>query len=143
MDVINEVEPSDPAQMAQMAEEGPPGPIFMVNLLRFKEKAAYEDGRPSDLTGREAYMLYAKEVVKLVAEYGGSFVFAGDVTFLALGQVEELWHEVAIVSYPNRNALLRMAMSEKWGEIAVHRKAGLEGQLNIETVLPPYAKNQA
>ena len=30
-----------------------------------------------------------------------------------------------------------MSMSEEWREIAVHRSAGLAGQLNIETVLPP------
>ena len=29
-------------------------PIAMLNLLKFKEKAIYEDGRPSELTGPEA-----------------------------------------------------------------------------------------
>gem|GEM_PF-4952553 len=28
-------------------------------------------------------------------------------------------------------------MSPKWQEISVHRAAGLKGQLNIETVIPP------
>ncbi|MEO1656334.1 MAG: DUF1330 domain-containing protein [Pseudomonadota bacterium] len=143
MEVINELHPSDPKQIEQMAEEGPAGPIFMVNLLRFKEKAEYEDGRATDLTGREAYNLYAKEVVKLIQEFDGKIVFAGDVTFLALGQVEEMWHEVAIATYPNRNALFRMATSQKWQDIAVHRTAGLDGQLNIETVLPPHAMGQS
>ncbi|MEM7741381.1 MAG: DUF1330 domain-containing protein [Pseudomonadota bacterium] len=142
MKVINEVQPSDPKQIAAMMEDGPAGPIFMVNLLRFKDKAAYADGRQTDLSGREAYMLYAEEVAKLLKEYGGDLVFAGDVTFLALGQVEEMWHEVAIASYPNRNALFRMATSEKWQEISVHRTAGLEGQLNIETVMPPRMRSQ-
>ena len=39
MEVRNEVFPSDPARMQQMLEKGPDGPIFMVNLLKFKEKA--------------------------------------------------------------------------------------------------------
>jgi hypothetical protein len=38
-------------------------PIAMVNLLKFKEKAEYEDGRDSDLTGEEAYAIYGKEVL--------------------------------------------------------------------------------
>ncbi|MEO1042944.1 MAG: DUF1330 domain-containing protein [Pseudomonadota bacterium] len=143
MKVVNEVQPSDPKQIAAMMEEGPAGPIFMVNLLRFKDKAAYEDGRPTDLSGREAYMLYGKEVAKLIKDFGGEVIFAGDVTILALGQVEDMWHEVAIASYPNRNALLRMATSQKWQDISVHRTAGLEGQLNIETVIRPAIPDQA
>jgi hypothetical protein len=38
--------------------------------------------------------------------------------------------------YPDRASLVRMSLSEEWREIAVHRSAGLKGQLNIETVLP-------
>lgn len=38
-------------------------------------------------------------------------VVAGDVTFLALGQVEELWDEAAIAMYPQRSAMLRMSAS--------------------------------
>ena len=36
--------------------------IKMVNLLKFKKKASYEDGRETDLTGEEAYRIYAHEV---------------------------------------------------------------------------------
>jgi hypothetical protein len=32
--------------------------------------------------------------------------------------------------------MVQMSLSEEWREIAVHRSAGLKGQLNIETVLP-------
>lgn len=134
MEVVNEVMPSSPDRIKEMMEEGPDGPIYMINLLKFKAKAEYEDGRETDLTGYEAYQIYAKEVVKLLAEFGGKGFFAGDVTFLALGQVEELWDEVAIAMYPKRADLLRMSSSKQWQGIAVHRAAGLAGQLNIETV---------
>lgn len=136
MKVINEVFPTDPARMQAMLEKGPDGPIFMVNLLKFKEKAEYDDGRPCDLSGRDAYMIYGRAVAELLPKFGGRGIFAADVTFLALGQVEELWDEVAIAMYPDRAAMVRMSLSEEWREIAVHRSAGLKGQLNIETVLP-------
>jgi uncharacterized protein (DUF1330 family) len=55
------------------------------------------------------------------------------VTFLTIGRVEQLWDEVALAQYPSRAAFLQMAMSPAYQEIAVHREAGLEGQLNIET----------
>lgn len=136
MEVINEVSPSDPARLQEIMEPGPEGPVFMINLLKFKERAEYEDGRQTDLTGREAYMIYGKAVTDLLPKFNGTPLFAANVTFLFLGQVEELWDEVAIVMYPTRADLLRMSTSPEWQEIAVHRTAGLKGQLNIETVLP-------
>jgi uncharacterized protein (DUF1330 family) len=136
MQVQNEVFPTDPARLQEMIQPGPDGPIFMVNLLKFKDRAEYEDGRETSLTGREAYMLYGRAVAELLPKFGGRGIFTGDVTFLALGQVEELWDEVAIAMYPKRADMVRMSMSEEWREISVHRSAGLKGQLNIETVLP-------
>ena len=109
----------------------------MVNLLKFKDRADYADGRETGLTGREAYEIYGKAIMKILPEFGGKLVFVGNTSFLALGQVEELWDEVAIIMYPDRGSLLRMSMSPAWQEIAVHREAGLKGQLNIETVMPP------
>jgi uncharacterized protein (DUF1330 family) len=136
MNVVNEVLPSDPEQMKGLMSPGPKGPIFMVNLLKFKERAEYDDGRETNLTGRDAYMIYGRAVTELLPKFGGRVVFAADVTFLSLGRVEELWDEIAIGMYPDRAAMVRMSMSEEWRAIAVHRSAGLKGQLNIETVLP-------
>ena len=76
------------------------------------------------------------EADDILPKFGGRAVFAADVTFLALGDVEELWDEVAIAMYPSRADMVRMSLSEEWREAAVHRSAGLKGQLNIETVLP-------
>ena len=136
MDVVNEVMPTSEARMAEMMEPGPDGPIYMVNLLRFKERAEYEDGRETDLTGREAYQIYGQAVIGLLPEFRGEVVFVGDVTFLALGQVDDLWDEVAIAKYASRADLMAMSTSEAWLEASVHRTAGLAGQLNIETVSP-------
>ena len=136
MEVTNEVMPTSAERINEMLEPGPDGPICMVNLLKFKEHAEYEDGRETNLTGRQAYELYGRGVAELLPDYGGKIVFAGDVTFLMLGQVEELWDEIAIAQYPNRGALVAMSSSEEWRALAVHRTAGLAGQLNIETVAP-------
>ena len=136
MEVTNEVLPSSAERIDEMMLPGPEGPIFMVNLLKFKDRAQYQDNRQSELTGREAHQIYGQAVSKLIGEYGGELVFHADVTFLALGQVEELWDEIAIAKYPNRAALLAMSTSQEWRDAAVHRTAGLAGQLNIESVSP-------
>ena len=134
MEVTNEVLPTSSERIEQMMEPGPEGPIYMVNLLKFRDLAEYEDGRQTELSGRDAYQIYGRAVSSLIGEYGGEVVFAADVTFLALGQVEELWDEVAIAKYPNRAALLEMSTSAESNTAAVHRSAGLAGQLNIESV---------
>lgn len=140
MEVVNELMPRGVGQLAKLVLPGPKGPVFMVNLLKFRDKAEYEDGRATNLTGREAYMIYGRAVAELLPKFGGRAIFVGDVTFLALGKVEELWDEVAIAAYPSRADMRRMGLSREWREIAVHRTAGLKGQLNIETVVPDTAE---
>ena len=130
--VENKVHPSK-EQMEGFLEPGQDGPIYMVNLLKFRESALYEDGRACDLTGVQAYAIYGKAVSELVRELGGTMVFSGTVSRLMLGEVEDLWDQVAVVMYPSRAAMLDMVMSDAYQDIAVHRDAGLQGQLNIET----------
>ncbi len=129
MKVVNQVQPSPENIRAFVA--GEEEPIVMVNLLKFREKAQYEDGRPCGLTGQEAYQIYATEMKKLVESCGGRFLFGGEVVSLLLGEVEELWDLVGLVEYPNPKALLQIASTQPYREIEVHRIAGLAGQLNI------------
>ena len=50
-----------------------------------------------------------------------------------LGEVEDLWDQVAIAMYPNRKSMLKMISDPDYIKSAQHRVAGLAGQLNIET----------
>lgn len=132
MNVTNAVLPNE-QQIKGFFEPGPEGPIYMVNLLKFKERAEYTDGRETTLTGREAYAVYEKGVTALLPQFGGYGAFFGSVERLMLGEVEELWDVVAIAVYPSRQAMLDMMQSGQMKEISQHRSAGLAGQLNIET----------
>jgi uncharacterized protein (DUF1330 family) len=135
MNVENALTPTE-EQIKELAEGGHDKPIYMVNLLKFKKKAEYPDGRETDLTGQEAYGIYGKEVAAHLAKVGGKGVIGGQVTGLRLGVVEDLWDTIAIAMYPNRKAMLTMITDPDYQKSAVHRAAGLEGQLNIEMVLP-------
>ena len=132
MQVMNKVYPNK-EQIKGFMEPASEEPICMVNLLKFKEKAEYEDGRDTDLTGREAYALYEEGVKKLLQEIGGGIGFEGDVERLALGEVEELWDVVGLAVWPSRGAMFEVMQSPDMQAISVHRSAGLAGQLNIET----------
>ena len=131
----NKVMPNDD-QMAEFLETGNDEPIYMVNLLKFKDKAEYPDKRETDLSGKEAYAIYAEEVQHHLAKVGAKSIFGASVKRLMLGEVEELWDSVAIATYPNRKAILEMISDPDYIKSAQHRVAGLKGQLNIETVIP-------
>ena len=131
MEVKNSVVANE-AQLEGFSQPGSAGPIYMVNLLKFKEKAVYADGRETSLSGAEAYGVYTSGVSKLLASLGGGLMFTAPVERLMLGEVEDLWDKIAIAVYPSRAAMLNMMQSEEMKVIGVHRHAGLEGQLNIE-----------
>ena len=133
MEYQNAVVPT-PEQVEGFLTPAGEGPIFMINLLKFKARAEYEDSRETELTGREAYQIYARRVAKVIQQVGGQLCFGAEVERLMLGEVEELWDQVAIAMYPSRAAMFEMIQLPEYAEISVHRSAGLAGQLNIETV---------
>ncbi|OYY68741.1 DUF1330 domain-containing protein [Sphingomonas sp. 28-63-12] len=135
MQVVNAILPT-PAQVADFFGTAEDGPFTMVNLLKFKPRAAYADGRDPDLTGFEAYMRYGMAVQAHIKAVGGVPGYAGRVTGLMLGEVEELWDMVALAEYPSLAAFQQMVANPDYQAISVHREAGLAGQLNIKTQGP-------
>jgi uncharacterized protein (DUF1330 family) len=136
MQVENAITPSPEQIRGFLATEGP---VLMVNLLKFREKAAYPDGRDPELSGRDAYLRYAEAMRGLVERQGGRFVFGARVEGLLLGSVGSLWDQVGIVEYPSAATLIQIASSPEYREIEVHREAGLEGQLNLTTTADAFA----
>jgi len=107
--------------------------IAMLNLLKFRDKAVYKDGRAEDLSGREAYQRYSKAMTKIVEREGGRILFAGRIAGVVIGEIEGVWDVDTIMEYPSRAAFQRIVTLLEVQEISVHRKAGLEGQLLIMT----------
>ncbi|MCL9997928.1 MAG: DUF1330 domain-containing protein [Erythrobacter sp.] len=132
MIVTNKLHPAPEQAMVFFAADDGEA-MCMVNLLKFRDKAAYADGSEPELSGREAYARYAAGVQACLAAVGGKVRFSGTVTGLLLGEVEELWDMVAIAEYPSRKAMLAMVQSPEYQAITKHRDAGLAGQLNICT----------
>ncbi|GAB5489215.1 MAG: DUF1330 domain-containing protein [Parasphingorhabdus sp.] len=136
MEVINQVHPS-PERMQEFFGDAEDGPFVMVNLLKFKDMAAYESDysgpEDTDVSGAEAYARYGLAVQKCLADVGAKSRYSGPVTGLMLGEIEENWDMVALAEYPSLQAMRTMIMSPEYQVISVHRTAGLAGQLNIKT----------
>jgi uncharacterized protein (DUF1330 family) len=132
MIVTNLVHPSE-AQAQAFFNAPEDGPFVMINLLKFRKNAEYPDGSDAHLTGREAFLRYGMAVRAHIERVGGKSGYAGPVTGLMLGEVEELWDMVALAEYPSLAAMRSMVEHPEYLEIAKHRSAGLAGQLNIKT----------
>jgi uncharacterized protein (DUF1330 family) len=130
MNVENSLYPT-PDRVAEIARDQSDQPIVMLNLLKFRERAEYADGRANDLSGRDAYMLYGDKMQELVVREGGRIVFSGEITSLVIGTVGEMWDVAALVEYPSSSAFTRIVTSPEVAAIGVHRAAGLAGQLLI------------
>lgn len=128
MIVTNALTPSG-EQISALAADDRPEPITMLNLLKFRAKAAYPDGRDPELSGRDAYQRYADRMVPYVESRGARVVFMGDIRALVVGEVGEHWDTAALVEYPSAREFLSIAMSPEVHEFSVDREAGLEGQL--------------
>ena len=141
MDVENHIYPTR-SRVEELMANASDSPIVMLNLLKFREQAAYQDGRASDLTGREAYDLYGAAMQNVIERNGGRVVFGGDVASLVIGEVDDVWDTCVLVEYPSAASFATIVTSPEVTEIGVHRAAGLEGQLLIRltpslTTRPP------
>ncbi len=108
-------------KMFTMAPEDD-GPIWMVNLMSYRDKADYADGRESDISGREADDRYAP--LGPLKAIGASPVFVADVDTQFLNDSPK-WDRVGIVKYPSRKAFLEMQQRPDFKELHAHKEAGM------------------
>ena len=104
------------------------GPVWMVNLMKYREVAEYTDGRQSTVTGQEADDLYSP--LNSLAAVGAEAVFFGDVHQHLLGDGTE-WDRIAVVKYPTRHSFIAMQARPEFKESHQHKDAGMERTIVI------------
>jgi uncharacterized protein (DUF1330 family) len=104
-------------------------PIEMLNLVRFRDRAAY----PADhveavkrLTGAQAYRNSGRESGPVFARVGGSVVWSGDPALVLIGPADEVWHTAFVARYPDATAFLEMVTDPAYRAAVVHRQAAVE-----------------
>ena len=103
-------------------------PIYMVNLLRYREQAEYGDqATAAPCTGREAYFQrYVPAFAKVTAGDGIKLFWVGQVLAPLVAPPGEHWDDVAIVEYPSFAVFQRMLESPAYhAEAEPHRRAAL------------------
>jgi uncharacterized protein (DUF1330 family) len=115
--------------MAMMLPEDD-GPVWMVNLMKYREVADYADGRESAISGRDADDAYSP--LDSLAAVGAAPVFFGDVDQQLLGDATT-WDRIGVVKYPTRRAFIDMQSLPSFQKSHHHKDAGMESTIVIGT----------
>ena len=121
-------------QLAALGTGEQQGPVVMLNLVRFREQATDGDG-----TGRDAYLRYSRGFIPLLKRCGGTILWAGDVTGVAIGDAGDVWDYAVLVRYPDRGAFVATITSDDYRAINHHRLAGVDRHV-ILPVSETYSK---
>jgi hypothetical protein len=99
------------------------GPVWMVNLMKYREVADYVDGRKTAISGQEADDLYSP--IDSLTAVGAEIVFLGDVDQQLLGD-NTVWDRIAVVKYPTRRSFIEMQSRSEFQESHKHKDAGMD-----------------
>lgn len=103
-------------------------PIWMLNLVRYRDVADYPAGHPlhgQGLSGAEAYRRYGEVSGPIFTRVGGSVVWRGAMQLMLTGPDDEAWDAIFIAHYPNAGAFLAMVTDPDYREAVKHRQAAV------------------
>lgn len=127
------IHPTD-EQLQALMQAPVEGSVRMLNLLKFREHAEYEDGTDGGCSsGMEAYMRYGAALNDGILDAAGAKMFYSELAVCGLigEQSATDFDVVAIMNYPSVQAFLDMVATPAYLEAARHREAGLAYQLLI------------
>ena len=108
------MEPSA-AQLRALSGDAATGPVVMLNLVQYRQP-----------DGREAYLRYSRGFVPLLKACGGTILWAGEVTGVAIGvDASDAWDYAVLVQYPSRQAFVDTMISPGYAAINPDRLGGL------------------
>lgn len=102
--------------------------IWMLNLIRFREKAVYPAGHAlagKDLSGRDAYREYMKTTANVFTRVGGKKILQAPVELVLTGPASERWDLFFVASYPDAAKFLEMVTDKEYRTHVAHRGAGV------------------
>lgn len=112
------------AQFKALMETGIEGPVWMLNLIRLRKNAKYEDER--EATGRDAYAAYSKESAPFFQGVGGKLIQSASPQAMVIGPEDERWDVAFIAEYPSIAAFAAMVKDPGYQAVVYHRQAAVK-----------------
>lgn len=103
-------------------------PINMLNLLLYREHAAYPAGHEhagKGWSGRRAYEGYGRTSGPIFRRLGGQILWRGRFETMVTGPEVREWHDGFIAQYPNAGAFFAMIKDPDYQQAVVNRTAAL------------------
>lgn len=97
--------------------------MWALNLMQYRERADYTDGRETELSGAEADDVYAPH--EHLAAVGSRIILVAPVVHHLRGD-DRRWDRIAIAQYRDRMALVEMNSSKEFQVDEQHKDAGME-----------------
>jgi uncharacterized protein (DUF1330 family) len=106
------------------------GPVFMLNLLRFRLVADYSElpdlAPKAETSGAEAYERYIEHTLPFLHESGGELVFYGEGGPFLIGPEAEHWHRAMLIRQNSVEDFIAFANHKGYLKGIGHRTAALE-----------------
>lgn len=106
------------------------GPCVMLNLNRYRERAAYDGPVPGgldpDVSGLEAYVRYGIVAQQVLERVGARILWHTPCTRTVIGDDTDVFDDAIAVWYPSLRAFAELISAEDLRAAAVHRAAGLD-----------------
>ncbi len=113
-------------EMMKLADDGP---LHMLNMLRFRDRADYPAGHEKDgeeLSGAEAYKHYGEESGPIFRRVGGEIVAAWSPRLVLIGPADEVWDAAFVAAYPTAAAFAEMVKDPDYQRAVIHRQAAVK-----------------
>jgi len=110
--------------------EEPGGPMWALNLMKYRERAEYADGRATELSGAEADEVYAPH--EHLAAVGSRIILVAPVVHQLVGD-DWQWDRIATAQYRDRMAIVEMNSSKGFQQEEKHKEAGMDFTIVMAT----------
>lgn len=103
-------------------------PIHMLNLIRYRDLAAYPDGHEhagKGWSGERAYQEYGKASGPIFQRVGGSIIWRGAMQAMLTGPDDKQWDTAFIARYPHAGAFLEMVTDPDYRIAVINRQAAV------------------
>lgn len=123
------------------------GPLTMLNLLRFRERADYsaspELAPEQPISGREAYLRYVRHTLPFLEASGGAVEHFAEGGHVFVGPDGERWDLVMLIRQSSVDSFFAFASDDAYLAGVGHRTAALEDSRMVPLVDRPVPRDPA
>lgn len=114
------------------------GKITMLNLLKFKPMADYDNLRQlkpaTKITGEQAYKLYMHHTLPELEKANSTILYYGSSNKYLIGPSDIIWDAMLLVEHQSVEQFIAFAKNENYLKFAGHRTAALDDSRLLPSV---------